>query len=43
MDSKNTPNHGKSIPLPLTFTVSVEGNFHAFPWLGDYYVIFESI
>ena len=43
MDSSNTPNHGNSIPSPPTFAVNVDGNFHAFPWLGDNYLIFENI
>ena len=43
MNTNNTPNHGNSIPSPSTFDVSVDGNFHAFPWLGDYYLIFGNI
>ena len=43
IDSNSIPNHENSIPSPPTFTVSVDGNFHAFPWLEDYYLIFENI
>ena len=43
IDSNSIPNHGNSIPLPPSFAVSMDGNFHAFPWLGDYYLIFDSI
>ena len=31
------------IPSPPTFALSVDGNLHAFPWLGDYYLILESM
>ena len=43
MDIINTPNHRNSIPSPPTFTGSVDGNFHEFPWVRDYFVAFESI
>ena len=36
MDPKSTPIHGNSIPLPFTFAVRVDGNFHPFPWFGGY-------
>ena len=42
VDSSNTPNHRNGIPSPPTFTESVDGKFHEFPWLGDFYVFFES-
>ena len=43
MNTNNTANHRNCIPLPCTFAGSVDGNCHAFPWLGEYYLIFESI
>ena len=43
MDPKSTPNHRKCISSPTNFTVSVVGNFHAIPWLGDYFLCLESI
>ena len=43
MNANNTANHRNCIPSPPTFTGSVDGNFHAFPWFGDYYLIFERI
>ena len=36
LDPKSTPIHGNYIPSPPTLAVSVDGNFHAFPWHGDY-------
>ena len=35
MDPNSTQNHRNYIPSPTTFAVSVAGNFHAIPWLGD--------
>ena len=43
MDTGSTPNHRNSIPSPPTFTGSVDGNFHEFPCVRDYFVAFESI
>ena len=38
MDTSNTSNHRNSILLSATFTGSVDGNFHEFPWVRDYFV-----
>ena len=38
MNTNNTPDHRNCIPSPPTFAGSVGGNFHVFPWLGDYYL-----
>ena len=43
MNTNSIPTHMNCIPSPPTFAESVDGNFHAFPWLGDNYLIFESI
>ena len=43
MELANAPNHRNCISSPPTFTVSVDGKFHGFPWLVDYYLIFENI
>ena len=32
---KSTPTTGVVFPHHTTFAVSVVGNFHAIPWLGD--------
>ena len=41
MNTNNTPNHRNCIPSPPTFAGSVDGNFHAIPWLGDLFDLGE--
>ena len=43
MDKSNIPNHRNSIPSSSTFAGSVNGNFHEFPWVRDYFIAYESI
>ena len=43
MVTNYTPNHRNIIPSSTTFAGSVDGNIHAFPWVRDYFVAFESI
>ena len=41
MDPSNTPNHRNSIPSPALFAAYVDGNFHEFPRVRDYFWSFE--
>ena len=41
MDTSNTPNHKNGTPSPATFAGGVDGNFHEFPWVRDYFSLWE--